>query len=61
MGGGSDEPPLFLDSLTEEQAAVGERERGGRGLERPGSAPAQLQSRAGDQRRPPAVQVKGPA
>ena len=50
MGGGSDE-----------QAAMGERERGGRGLERPGSAPAQLQSRAGDQRRPPAVQVKGPA
>lgn len=33
----------------------------GSGVGRPGSAPAQLQSRAGDQRRPPAVQVEGPA
>lgn len=40
---------------------MGKRAWDGSRAERPGSAPAQLQSRAGDQRRPPFVQVEGPA
>lgn len=63
-GGRSDEQFPSVCSLKEEQAAMGKGNgrAGGLGvLGGPGSAPAQLQSRAGDQRRPPSVRVEEPA